>query len=183
MLRIRLSTALVVLGLILVGGGWPSTAGAAGFLFEIKNDCVNAARVALRYKDAASGSWRTKGWFLIEPGRAITPTSGGKKLRTDNSVFYFYGATEDRETVWAGDAEDKADRTYTVDGRKLRFREKRDARGLRNLRLTCEHRYPSVPSPPVLPCIPGLDPCCVDFRPEWKWRGHGPFDACNLPPA
>ena len=177
MLCIRASAALAVLGLILVGGGWSSTAKAAGFLFEIKNDCVDTARVALRYKDAGSGTWRTKSWYVIEPGRAITPSSGGKTLRTKSSVFYIYGASEDGKTVWAGDAEDKTDRSYTVDGRKLRFREIRDARGRRNLRLTCEHRYPSVPSPPVLPCGPG-----ADFGPGWKWRGDGLLHGCDGPP-
>ena len=181
MLRIRLSAAFTLLVLALLCGGWTTPAGAAEFI--LKNECVDTARLALRFKDAASNSWRTAGWYFIEPGQSITPSSGGEKLRTKSTVYYFFAETEDGKSVWAGDVENKADRTYTVRGREFRFREKRDSQGHRNVRLTCEDRLPSTIDPPVLPCIPGLDPCCVDFPPEWKWRGHGPFDACNLPPA
>ena len=183
-MRINLATALAGLGLSLVVGGWSSSVEAAEF--RLQNDCVDTARVALRYKDAETDKWRTAGLYLVEPGKPIRPTSDtsdGKRLRTGNHVFYFYAATVDGKSVWAGKSKNKADRTYAFRGQEYRFREKRDARGDRNLRLTCEERLPRPISPPKPLCTPGIDPCCPMSGPN-KWHGHDLHSVCDwLPPA
>lgn len=180
-MRISLATALAGLGLSLVVGGWSSTVEAAEF--RLQNDCIDTARVALRFKDAATDIWRTAGWYLVEPEKSIRPTSGDKRLRTDNTRFYFYAATVDGKSAWTGKSKNKADRTYIFRGHEFRFREKRDTRGDRNLRLTCEERLPRPISPPEPLCTPGVDPCCPMLGPQ-KWHGHDLFGACDwLPPA
>ena len=180
-MRISLASALAGLGLSFVVGGWSYSVEAAEF--RLQNACVDTARVALRYKDAATDEWRSAGWYRVEPGKWMRPTLGGRRLRTDNTVFYFYAATVDGKSVWAGKSKNKADRTYIFRGHEFRFREIRDAQGDRNLRLTCEERLPRPIGPPEPLCTPGVDPCCSMFEPQ-KWHEHDLFGACDwLPPA
>ena len=142
MLHLRPLIALLVLGLNLMCGAWTAHAGAAELF--VKNDCSDEIRLAVRYQDSTSATWQTKAWYALGPGKRTYLASRGKRLRTNSSVIYFYAESAVRKIVWAGRRDNENDRSYTVDGRELRFRYVRDAKGNRNLRLTCPSPPPSM---------------------------------------
>ena len=189
MLRIGFSCVLVLLALALLGGTWISQVGAAELF--VKNDCSEQVRLAIRYKDSSSGLWQTKAWYVLDPGKRTYLVSQGKRLRTDSSVFYYYGETAGKNFVWAGRRDSENDRSYTVDGRELRFRYVRDAKGNRDLRLTCSSappRSPQSPPPrlepnPELLCLQNPNACCPEFGRPWDRHGLLKGHDCNMHPA
>lgn len=165
------------LGLSILWGFWISGAEATEFL--VTNDCIDEVRLAVRYRDAASGTWQTRAWYIIKAGDTQYLSSRGKRLRTDSSVFYIFARTEDKKTVWKGNTNDEKDRTYmVVDGRKLRFLRRQDAKGNRDLRLTCSSRLPNPKSPLLPPCLDISGHCCPDLKADRYLRR---FDKCLLP--
>lgn len=91
--------------------------------------------MALRYLPTG-GSWTTLCWYSIRPGDSITPATGGKTLRTTNSVWYFYAEASDRSVWWKG-----TDNTRTCRGRSLGMQKMTQVSGSQlTLRLTCNNR-------------------------------------------
>lgn len=172
MLRIHSSTAVVLLKLTILCWAWTSTAVASEI--RVANDCVDKVRLAVRY--SARDEWRTEAWYLIEPGVTTYLLSNEReRIRMDSKVLYFFAESTDagKKKVWRGAASNKRDRTYTVDGRKLRFRSKsfRNRKNIR-LRLTCPDRLPIRNGPAVPLCLDLLGRCCNDSRLR---RPHKPF--------
>ena len=101
------------------------------------NDCDDSdVRFALRIRD--DGVWRTVHWWRFDPNAIRTLYEGAKPLTTDNRTGYFYA--EGDNSVWSGRPDDSGDRTYSIDDRKLRFRDIRfaiDDDGSYFLKISC----------------------------------------------
>ena len=114
-----------------------------GFAYDIhvKNKCHLSARVAVTYEDSNLG-WRTTGWYRFAPSEAAYLSEKGKRLITENGNFYYAAEVIESSYRWYGDDGDEADRTYTIDGRKVRFRHIYDKRGDNNIILRCANIEP-----------------------------------------
>lgn len=78
------------------------------------NDCDSAVQVALRYKSSNS-QWVTTSWYHFAPNEEAR-----LNLNTSNRTFYYYARGD--AGVWRGSRNDRADRTFTVSGKRLRFK-------------------------------------------------------------
>lgn len=107
-----------------VGGGGakpsPSGAGAAAPAsgpteseLRVTNKCDKSFRIAIEFRDA-SLTWTTWGWWTFEPGQSSFVSYDGRRLRSNNSVFYFYATGDGLE--WKGES------PGTVDGKDYKFR-------------------------------------------------------------
>ena len=79
----------------------------------LHNDCDSVVQVALRYKSSSS-QWVTTSWHHFAPNAKVR-----LNLNTSNRTFYYYARGD--AGVWRGSRSDRADRTYTVSGKRLRF--------------------------------------------------------------
>jgi len=101
------------------------------YQFSITNGCHKDVSVAIRYLPTG-GSWESKCWYQIRPGKTITPASG-PKLRTTNALWYYYAEANGGSYTWQG-----TDTTRTCAGRSLRMRKATSYSGNKlTLRLTC----------------------------------------------
>jgi hypothetical protein len=84
------------------GAASPPTSGGHDFYF--RNNCAKPVRLVLRYKQL-SGEWRTQGWYNFDGNEAsYLNAEPGVRLRSNNSVFYYYAeSTDGRTSVWSGD--------------------------------------------------------------------------------
>lgn len=77
---------------------------SGGHDFYFRNNCSKPIRLMLRYKQL-SGEWRTQGWYNFDGNEAsYLNAEPGVRLRSNNSVFYYYAeSTDGRTSVWSGD--------------------------------------------------------------------------------
>ncbi|HRW08484.1 MAG TPA: SH3 domain-containing protein [Caldilineaceae bacterium] len=141
----------------------------------LSNSCPRPIEVAIRYR-TLSGEWLTDGWWQFEPKTANYLTNSGlQDVITNNAKFYFYArATDNSDTVWAGDVERQ------FQGTNLPMREidiTRDNLGDYTLNLTCDnapdiHFYDFV-------CITNLTGRRIDYRFRW---GNGQWQTLSVDP-
>jgi hypothetical protein len=87
-----------------LANGTGSGGGGRGHYFYFRNNCHKPVRLVLRYKQL-SGQWITQGWYSFDGNEASYLNSEpGVKLRSNNSIFYYYAeSTDGSGSVWSGD--------------------------------------------------------------------------------
>ena len=118
----------------------------ADYYFPVDNNCHLPVWVAVRYQ-TKSGRWVTHAWHWFAPReKAFLATRNNRLLVSDNRIFYFYAETdaEGAHYTWEGAEWDRRNRSYSVDGRRLRFRRMVDRWWNNDLSLAC----PDIPGAP-----------------------------------
>lgn len=107
-----------------------------GHFFKVKNSCHKKVQVAIRYKQP-NGQWTTKCWWSVSPQESIYLASGGDRLITENSIWYYYAEAVDGSTSWWGN-----DNTRTCRGRSLKMKKKDyvDSKSDLYVGLSCNNR-------------------------------------------
>lgn len=93
-----------------------------GFGFYFANNCGKSVTLAIRYQEV-TGQWQTDGWWSFAPGEGSYLFSGGKQLRSNSAVWYFYAEAADGSWSWAGD------HPFTFNGRNLPMKVMNDKEG------------------------------------------------------
>lgn len=89
--------------------------------FHVNNECHHPIDIVVRYEHAPE-DWRTSGWYTVNAGEKVYLLATREDLlESSNSIFYYYAKVRGRSEQWAGGGSVK-DRTYVVDGHRLRFR-------------------------------------------------------------
>lgn len=102
----------------------------AGFSVKVHNKCDESVRVAIHYKNI-DGSWLTKFWWEIDPQENTYLSSGGERVKTNNSVLYYYAYAD--IGAWRGDA------TFQeINGESYGMRKIEDTEGDTEIVLSCE---------------------------------------------
>lgn len=63
-----------------------------GYPLFVKNTCHLPLNIGLTYLDL-EGEWRNFAWWSYEPGEEAYPMYGNSRIRSRNSVFYYYAET------------------------------------------------------------------------------------------
>lgn len=77
------------------------------------NKCNKSFRIAIEFRDA-SLTWTTWGWWNFEPGQSSFVSHNGRRLGSNNSIFYFYATGDGLE--WKGESRG------TIGGKDYKFR-------------------------------------------------------------
>ena len=101
------------------------TSNRPGYIF-FRNNCNSPVRLALSYKNK-SGQWVQKKWWNFGANERNFLNSGGQRLSSNNTYFYYYvEATDGSNRKWSGDE------NINFNGTTLPTKEKklsRDAQG------------------------------------------------------
>jgi uncharacterized membrane protein len=105
---------------------------SSGYGFRFNNKCDHPVRLAIRYHDM-NKVWRTEGWWTFKPGESGVLIIGGKTLKTNTTVWYFFAETTDDEgLVWRGN------HTFNLNGRSLQMDKMEDTDGESNWSISCD---------------------------------------------
>ena len=109
----------------------PPTGGSSPGSYHFTNSCHRPIRLAISYK-GLDGDWHTDGWWNFGPNETAYLTSSGSRLKSRNSIWYFYAETTDGSSwKWAGDD------TLSLRGTRLKMRKMQDKQGDFNWSTTC----------------------------------------------
>ena len=103
--------------------------------FLFRNDCGVELRLAIGYRDN-DGDWQYEGFWELDSGEAVTPSSGGEVIHSRNRVYYFYAESLDKRKKWSGSKY----KNINGDGPRLGFKEAKDDDSSTTLgtNLTCK---------------------------------------------
>lgn len=104
--------------------------GARAYDYKFTNNCNKRVRLAIHYKDT-NNKWRTEGWWIFRPGESSYLTSSGRRIKSKNSIWYYYAEVVNGRERWSGD------HTYSLDGRHFPMKKKRDTKGTNTWAISC----------------------------------------------
>jgi len=106
--------------------------------FYLKNNCSEPVELLLRYRNP-SGNWVTRGWWSFDSGKGAFLSSSGERIRSDNSIFYYYAQIPGTSYSWSGSEEREfRGREYPTRKRKI----SPDSDGDWYLPLSCSNYEP-----------------------------------------
>ncbi len=72
-------------------------------MFNFRNSTPEVLQLAFQWRDpSCEGGWRTRDWFMINPGE--TKTVFGEDLRANGRHFYYYAESSGPNSyVWEGE--------------------------------------------------------------------------------
>jgi uncharacterized membrane protein len=115
------------------GSSFSSSSNSSNSLYDyyFTNNCGHPVELFIHYKDAG-GNWRTLGWWKVAAGESTYLGSNGTRIKSANSVFYYYAKTSDGSNwVWEGD------QPVSYDGRTYKMRKVTDTSGVNDWSVTC----------------------------------------------
>jgi hypothetical protein len=112
-----------------------------GWKFVLENSCHREISVAINYY-TLSGSWRATGYWDINPGKTKTLSEDGKRLYSDNKIFYVYAEVPAGNYSWTGGT-GGLEKKVEDDGREVNFR-KVDLSGDAIGALTYDFKCPNL---------------------------------------
>lgn len=110
------------------------TGGSRGFPFLVSNNCRHPVRIAIHYRQL-NGDWQSGAWWNLDAGESSYLASGGARVLTDNSIFYYYAEAQDGSFYWSG-----GDTEIRVSGRDLPMIKATDDEGDTEISLSCPGR-------------------------------------------
>lgn len=93
-----------------------SSTSTKAYNLKFTNNCRQPVNLLIHFKNA-NGSWETRGWWEFSPYESDYLASyDDKKLRTTNSVLYYYAETKDGNKKWDGYKKvERGGKTYYMD--------------------------------------------------------------------
>lgn len=111
------------------GGGIQNEDSSVGsFLFA--NNCDDSVRLAVRYRNL-DGDWVSRGWWEAEPGEKFYLSHRGRKLSSDNAIWFYYAECLNKSCQWEGD------HPARLRNRQLMMRSKRNPLGDNSWGIKC----------------------------------------------
>lgn len=101
-----------------------------GFPIRFENRCDKTLKLAIRYLKN-NDEWETKHWWEFEAGEKSMLLSNGEKIRTNNSIIYFYAQTSDGRIKTSGDFPVK------INGKEYKMKKLEDDEGTTDISLAC----------------------------------------------
>ncbi|MDK1489394.1 hypothetical protein QN219_04895 [Sinorhizobium sp. 7-81] len=124
--RVRKANELIKLGVneTILESTLPELAEAIGArvgFFYFRNKCGYPFSLAVRVQKLG-GEWATISWYHVEPGsNAQLFDPAGSPLASTNRIIYVYGTAPTPGGGWRGRDDNPEDRTYDLDGKRVRF--------------------------------------------------------------
>lgn len=101
--------------------------------FFFRNSCDDSVLLAIAYRDL-EGLWKSKGWWVVKPGaKFYLRDEGGRRLASNNSVWYYAAICEHKSCRWAGDHRVKLNNLWY----KMRQRMNENRRGDNSWGISC----------------------------------------------
>lgn len=98
---------------------------------SVNNNCHKKIEIFISYLPTDSSDWVTTYWYEFEPYKKSILTKNGKRIRTTNTILYFYAKSKDG--VWEGD-----DSLEEIDGETFSMK-KLKLTGEKEIKLTCSN--------------------------------------------
>ena len=116
--------------------GSTNTPSSRGRDFYFKNNCTQPIKLTLRYRKL-NGDWITRGWWSFDPGKGAYLASSGRRIQSDNNIFYYYAYIPNSNYSWSGSEKRSfGGRTYAMRKKSIKV----NADGNRYLKLSCNNR-------------------------------------------
>ena len=108
------------------------TSSGKAYNYKFTNNCSSPIRLAIRYKNVLD-NWVTDGWWDFSPRESSFLATGGTRLASSNSIWYYYAEpTDNSGRSWGGNTK------VTFKGRKLKMKKKQDNKGHNDWSIKCD---------------------------------------------